>query len=114
MLLPSGAAILSPDRHLMMKDVVRVIASLHLLQKWVKLPCAVVHLWPERIRKHVAVWIIDIATLVVFVGVRSARVLRLNFLRVNVRIELSHPLQTASVFLRPIPILLELDLHDRR
>src|ERR1700688_3103955 len=81
-------ATLSADRHLMMKDVVRVIPPLHLLQKWVKIPGAVVHLWPERIREHVAVWIVNVATLVVFVGVRSTRILRLHFLRVKFRIEL--------------------------
>src|ERR1700761_2424700 len=96
-----------------MKNVIRVVLTFYPLQEGIQLARAPIKLRPEIISKHIRIGIVDVATLVIFVRVRSAGMRRSYFLRVEVSVEIAHPLQAARVFICLLPILLELNFHDR-
>src|SRR5487761_876773 len=91
-------------RHGVMKDVIRIVTPFDALQEWIKALVAVIKLWPVSVLQHVLVRIVDIAALVVIIGVGRSLVVRVRIgAGVQIGVEVSHPSDVGGVFLRCPP-----------
>src|ERR1700744_1001357 len=96
---------LQADRHSVVKNVVGIIASFHILQKRVQTLVSVIELRPKRISQHIAIGIIDIATLVMLSGIWSMGIARVDVgAGVQVAVKILQPLQASGVVFRILPV----------